>query len=39
MWYYGERIRIEPDWNVNINNDTTGKWRLNIRIEPDWNVN
>ena len=38
MWYYGRRIRIEPDWNVKMR---IGRWffaKFHIRIEPDWNV-
>ena len=38
MWYYGGRIRIEPDWNVKLERNGGGVYRKNIRIEPDWNV-
>ncbi len=38
MWYYGRRIRIEPDWNVKSDTVATGGSGGVIRIEPDWNV-
>ena len=38
MWYYGRRIRIEPDWNVKLKLDLSGVAMQSIRIEPDWNV-
>ena len=33
------KIRIEPDWNVNIYIVVNRTRVLSIRIEPDWNVN
>ena len=38
MWYYGGRIRIEPDWNVKVFIDRPLTRDEKIRIEPDWNV-
>ena len=38
MWYYGGRIRIEPDWNVKGILSTDSPVVGLIRIEPDWNV-
>ena len=38
MWYYGGRIRIEPDWNVKSVESKTKEDKVEIRIEPDWNV-
>ena len=38
MWYYGGRIRIEPDWNVKKEGSFPEVLEVNIRIEPDWNV-
>ena len=38
MWYYGGRIRIEPDWNVKPDFYLQTDPQLRIRIEPDWNV-
>ena len=38
MWYYGGRIRIEPDWNVKLIIAAGILNSLHIRIEPDWNV-
>ena len=38
MWYYGGRIRIEPDWNVKQGHYTPQQSYHFIRIEPDWNV-
>ena len=34
-----EKIRIEPQWNVNYLDVTTSTALLLIRIEPQWNVN
>ena len=34
-----ERIRIEPDWNVNYIMQSDRLMPVGIRIEPDWNVN
>ena len=39
MCYYKGRIRIEPDWNVNVINLAKSPNGMLIRIEPDWNVN
>ena len=38
MWYYGRRIRIEPDWNVKASRSISACFTASIRIEPDWNV-
>ena len=38
MWYYGGRIRIEPDWNVKKLKSPIALASASIRIEPDWNV-
>ena len=38
MWYYGGRIRIEPDWNVKELRYSKNNTAYCIRIEPDWNV-
>ena len=38
MWYYGGRIRIEPDWNVKVSTKLPDIVCCLIRIEPDWNV-
>mgnify|MGYP001678246501 CR=1 FL=1 len=38
MWYYGGRIRIEPDWNVKCYIAKSWEPYEIIRIEPDWNV-
>ena len=32
-------IRIEPQWNVNIENYNLIEESTKIRIEPQWNVN
>ena len=34
----GEGIRIEPDWNVKIQQNPKNIFCMLIRIEPDWNV-
>ena len=39
MWYYDGRIRIKPDWNVNILSKNYIIFHNSIRIKPDWNVN